>query len=77
MRNSLTAKKIYRMFKGGATAEVLESKKIKEAFSQTAKDIKTKPLSTVNPLKKTGIVGNFLRRNFGRITAGKSYRGHG
>ena len=41
--------------------------KIKEAFSQTAKDIKTKPLSTVNPLKKTGIIGSFLKRNAGRI----------
>ena len=41
--------------------------KIKEAFSQTAKDIKTKPLSTINPLKKTGIIGSFLKRNLGRI----------
>jgi len=41
--------------------------RIKDAFSQTAKDIKTKPLSTINPLKKTGIVSNFLRRNFDRI----------
>ena len=41
--------------------------RIKDAFSQTAKDIKTKPLSTVNPLKKTGIIGSFLRRNAGRI----------
>ena len=41
--------------------------RIKDAFSQTAKDIKTKPLSTINPLKKTGIIGSFLKRNLGRI----------
>jgi hypothetical protein len=45
--------------------------RIKNAFSQAAKqtasNIKTKPISTLGPGKKLGIVGNFLRRNFGRI----------
>ena len=45
--------------------------RIKNAFSQAAKqtasNVTKKPLSTVNPLKRTGIVANFLRRNLGRI----------
>ena len=41
--------------------------KVKQAGGQTVSNIAKKPLSVVNPLKKTGIVSNFLRRNFDRI----------
>ena len=41
--------------------------KIKDAFLQTGRDITKKPVSTLGPGKRLGIVGNFLKKNFGRI----------